>query len=108
MKRRLKMLSFLIAFFLVSSIFFGCKAQQKEAQPTREEKPVITSNVLSQFEQELTTIVEAVSPSVVTIFATQEITGIEVPFPFPFQIPPQERRSLGSGVISTPITSCNP
>jgi len=99
MKRRLKMLSFLIAFFLVSSIFFGCKAQQKEAQPTREEKPVITSNVLSQFEQELTTIVEAVSPSVVTIFATQEITGIEVPFPFPFQIPPQERRSLGSGVI---------
>ncbi len=99
MKRRLKMLSFLSVFFLLSSLFFSCKAQQKEAQPTKEEKPVITSNVLSQFEQELTTIVEAVSPSVVTIFATQEVSGIEVPFPFPFQIPPQERRSLGSGVI---------
>ncbi len=99
MKRRLKMLSFLSVFFLLSSLFFSCKAPQKEAQPTKEEKPVITSNVLSQFEQELTTIVEAVSPSVVTIFATQEVSGIEVPFPFPFQIPPQERRSLGSGVI---------
>lgn len=99
MKRRLKMLSFLSVFFLLSSLFFSCKVQQKEAQPTKEEKPVITSNVLSQFEQELTTIVEAVSPSVVTIFATQEVSGIEVPFPFPFQIPPQERRSLGSGVI---------
>ena len=78
MKRRLKMLSFLIAFFLVSSIFFGCKAQQKEAQPTREEKPVITSNVLSQFEQELTTIVEAVSPSVVTIFATKRTRSLSL------------------------------
>lgn len=102
MKRRLKMLSSFLVFFLVFALSLGCKAEQaqeKKAQPAREEKPLITSNVLSQFEQELTAIVEAVSPSVVTIFATQEGAGIEVPFPFPFQIPPQERRSLGSGVI---------
>ncbi|MFN4013215.1 MAG: Do family serine endopeptidase [Aquificaceae bacterium] len=92
------MWSFFLFFFFFSSLFFGCKAQQKEILPPKEEKPVITSNVLSQFEQELTAIVEAVSPSVVTIFATQETTGIEAPFPF-FEIPPQERRSLGSGVI---------
>lgn len=92
------MWSFFLVFFFFSSLFFGCKAQQKEILPPKEEKPVITSNVLSQFEQELTAIVEAVSPSVVTIFATQETTGIEAPFPF-FGIPPQERRSLGSGVI---------
>ncbi|MFN4318905.1 MAG: Do family serine endopeptidase [Aquificaceae bacterium] len=96
--RRLKMWSFFLVFFFFSSLFFGCKAQQKEILPPKEEKSVITSNVLSQFEQELTAIVEAVSPSVVTIFATQETTGIEAPFPF-FGIPPQERRSLGSGVI---------
>ncbi len=92
------MWSFFLVFFFFSSLFFGCKAQQKEILPPKEEKSVITSNVLSQFEQELTAIVEAVSPSVVTIFATQETTGIEAPFPF-FGIPPQERRSLGSGVI---------
>ncbi|MFN3976722.1 MAG: Do family serine endopeptidase [Aquificaceae bacterium] len=96
--RRLRMWFFFLFFFFFSSLFFSCKAQQKEILPSKEEKPVITSNVLSQFEQELTAIVEAVSPSVVTIFATQETTGIEAPFPF-FGIPPQERRSLGSGVI---------
>ena len=100
MKRRLKMVS-LLALILTLSFFFGCKAQQVQSatQPQREEKPVIVSNLLSQYEQELTSIVEAVSPSVVTIFALQETREIEVPFPFPFQIPPQERRSLGSGVI---------
>ncbi len=85
------------------SLLIGCKAQQVQSvsPPPKEEKPVLNSSVLSQFEQELTNVVEAVSPSVVTIFATQEVTGIEAPFPFPFpfQVPPQERRSLGSGVI---------
>lgn len=80
-------------------LFFGCKAQQvqSETSPQKEEKPPVISHVLSQFEQELTSIVEAVSPSVVTIFATQEGRIMEMPFPFP--APPQERRSLGSGVI---------
>ncbi|RME09221.1 MAG: Do family serine endopeptidase [Aquificota bacterium] len=98
--RRRKMVMFL-TFFLGLSLLIGCKAQQvQSANPTpKEERVIPSSGTLSQFEQELTGIVEAVSPSVVTIFATQEVTGIETPFPFPFQVPPQERRSLGSGVI---------
>jgi serine protease Do len=56
---------------------------------------------LAQFERELTELVERVSPSVVAIYSTQEVSsgfGEEFPFFFPFQVP-QERRSLGSGVI---------
>ncbi len=93
------------ALFMSLLLIFGCKAQQVQKidtspqPPQQQSKPVVSSQVLFQFEQELTAIVEAVSPSVVTIFATQEVSGIEFPFPFPFQIPPQERRSLGSGVI---------
>ncbi len=100
--RRKKMVLFM-TLVLSLSLLIGCKAQQVQSvsPPPKEEKPVLNSSVLSQFEQELTNVVEAVSPSVVTIFATQEVTGIEAPFPFPFpfQVPPQERRSLGSGVI---------
>ncbi|MDW8066497.1 MAG: Do family serine endopeptidase [Aquificaceae bacterium] len=101
MKRRLRMVG-ILSVFLVLLFFLGCKAQQVQSSvygATSHEKPILSSGVLSQLEQELTSIVEAVSPSVVTIFATQEVGGVEVPFPFPFQIPPQERRSLGSGVI---------
>ncbi len=98
--RRKKMV-ILMTLFLSLSILIGCKAKQVQSvNPSiKEERPALNSGILSQFEQELTNIVETVSPSVVTIFATQEVAGIEVPFPFPFQIPPQERRSLGSGVI---------
>jgi serine protease Do len=56
---------------------------------------------LAQFEKELTELVERVSPSVVAIYSTQEVSrgfGEGFPFFFPFQIP-KERRSLGSGVI---------
>jgi len=88
----------LISFFL----FTGCKAQK--AQDEVPKAPLVKSDVLAQFENELTQIVDRVSPSVVTIFATQEVQmqnpfGEEFPFPFPLPIPPQERRSLGSGVI---------
>ncbi len=98
--RRKKMV-LLMTLFLSLSLLIGCKAKQVQSvNPSiKEERPALNSGILSQFEQELTNIVETVSPSVVTIFATQEVTGIEAPFPFPFQIPPQERRSLGSGVI---------
>jgi len=91
----------LMTLFLSLSLLIGCKAKQVQSvNPSiKEERPALNSGILSQFEQELTNIVETVSPSVVTIFATQEVAGIEAPFPFPFQIPPQERRSLGSGVI---------
>jgi len=88
----------LISFFL----FTGCKAQK--AQDEVPKAPLVKSDVLAQFENELTQIVDRVSPSVVTIFATQEVQmqnpfGEEFPFPFPLPVPPQERRSLGSGVI---------
>lgn len=86
-------------------LFTGCKAQKVQAETQRTDTaPLVKSNVLSELENELTQIVDKVSPSVVTIFATQEVQmqnpfGEDFPFPFPFQIPPQERRSLGSGVI---------
>lgn len=101
MRRRIKMFSFILALFLTFGFFFGCKAQQVQSttRPQDRVQTIQTSGVLSQFEQELTAIVESVSPSVVTVFATQDPVSIEFPFPLPFQIPPQERRSLGSGVI---------
>jgi len=88
----------LISFFL----FTGCKAQKAQGEVPKA--PLVKSDVLAQFENELTQIVDRVSPSVVTIFATQEVQmqnpfGEEFPFPFPIPAPPQERRSLGSGVI---------
>jgi serine protease Do len=61
----------------------------------------VVSGLLAQFEKELTELVERVSPSVVAIYSTQEVSrgfGEDFPFFFPFQVP-QERRSLGSGVI---------
>ncbi|MDW8032802.1 MAG: Do family serine endopeptidase [Aquificaceae bacterium] len=96
------MITLLLTLSILLSLALGCKAQQvgnPTPSPQKVEKPALSSNLLSQFEQELTTIVEAVSPSVVTIFTTQEAPSIETPFPFPFQIPSPERRSLGSGVI---------
>lgn len=91
--------SLVLLFFL---IFTGCKAQKVQEEVQRA--PLVKSDVLAQFENELTQIVDKVSPSVVTIFATQEVQmqnpfGEDFPFPFPIPVPPQERRSLGSGVI---------
>ncbi|MGC8852797.1 MAG: DegQ family serine endoprotease [Hydrogenobacter sp.] len=100
--RRLKMI-FLSSLVLLSFLIFtGCKAQKVQEEVQRVQ--LVKSDVLSQFENELTQIVDKVSPSVVTIFATQEVQmqnpfGEDFPFPFPIPIPPQERRSLGSGVI---------
>ncbi len=96
------MLFFVSAVMASFLLFTGCKAQKVALETDRQEKaPLVKSDILSQFQDELTKIVDAVSPSVVTIFATQEVQSPEFPFPFPFpfQMPPQERRSLGSGVI---------
>ncbi len=96
--------------------FFSCTAkpangqvegevlQDKEEKEEIVEETVIAGNsVLARFEKELTEIVKKVSPSVVTIFATQEVRDgffddFDFPFPFPFEVP-RRRRSLGSGVI---------
>ncbi|MGB9873847.1 MAG: Do family serine endopeptidase, partial [Hydrogenobacter sp.] len=94
---------FLSSLVLLSFLAFtGCKAQKVQEEVQRA--PLVKSDVLAQFENELTQIVDKVSPSVVTIFATQEVQmqnpfGEDFPFPFPIPVPPQERRSLGSGVI---------
>jgi serine protease Do len=93
-------LLFLLLFFSIE----GCKAQKmtspsETALQSREVS--VGSGLLSQFEKELTELVERVSPSVVAIYSTQEVSsgfGEDFPFFFPFQVP-QERRSLGSGVI---------
>ena len=88
-------LSLLILLIILS--LEGCKAQRLQAKDSTTFQP----GVLAQFEKELTELVERVSPSVVAIYSTQEVSsgfGEEFPFFFPFQIP-QERRSLGSGVI---------
>ncbi|ADC90128.1 protease Do [Thermocrinis albus DSM 14484] len=89
-------LSFLFSLILLD----GCKAQK--VQQPQVTPAVVQTPVLEQFEKELTKVVESVSPSVVTVLSRQEVNinpfDEDFPFPFPFQIP-QERRSLGSGVI---------
>jgi serine protease Do len=93
-----------LLFLLLLFSIEGCKAQKmtspsETALQSREVS--VGSGLLSQFEKELTELVERVSPSVVAIYSTQEVSrgfGEDFPFFFPFQVP-QERRSLGSGVI---------
>jgi serine protease Do len=93
-----------LLFLLLLFSIEGCKAQKmtspsETALQSREVS--VGSGLLAQFEKELTELVERVSPSVVAIYSTQEVSGgfgEDFPFFFPFQVP-QERRSLGSGVI---------
>ncbi len=108
-----------LLFSVITALLFGfysCTAkpvngkaegeilQDKEDKEEAVEETVVAGNsVLARFEKELTEIVRKVSPSVVTIFATQEATDgffdeFDFPFPFPFDVP-RRRRSLGSGVI---------
>ncbi len=95
-----------LSIFAVLVIFLigSCKAQQTETGA--QESPLTGTGVLERFERELTSVVEKVSPSVVTIFALQEtkinpLEEFDIPFhlPFPFSPERRQRRSLGSGVI---------
>jgi periplasmic serine protease, Do/DeqQ family len=102
--RRVAMAFLSLLFLLLLFSVEGCKAQKtpptSATAPQRQEVSV-GSGLLAQFEKELTELVERVSPSVVAIYSTQEVSrgfGEDFPFFFPFQVP-QERRSLGSGVI---------
>ncbi len=104
---------------LLMSLFIyvqGCTAKPSNTEQAIEEEVTVTdqteekeenieygNSVLAQFEKELTGIIRKVSPSVVTVFATQEggsgfFDEFDFPFRFPFDIP-RQRRSLGSGVI---------
>lgn len=96
------MFVFATLFLSLTVIFTACKAEVSERFSVSTRSPLFESVALSQIEKELTSLVENVSPSVVTIFATQKISPsiMDFPgFPFPIPIPPQERPSLGSGVI---------
>ena len=89
-----------LLFLLVISLVVGCKAQT----PKEERAQINSGGILESFERELTKVVDKVSPSVVTIFAVQEVEfnpfeDFDLPFRFPIEPFRQERRSLGSGVI---------
>ncbi len=97
----MKAFAYVLALLLIFTA--GCKAQPLTAV---ESDRGIKTSVLEQFERELTSVVERVSPSVVTIFAVQEtkvnpLEEFDIPFHFPFPFSPErrQRRSLGSGVI---------
>jgi serine protease Do len=93
-----------LLFLLLLFSIEGCKAQKTPPTSTtasQSQEVSVRTGLLAQFEKELTELVERVSPSVVAIYSTQEVSrgfGEDLPFFFPFQVP-QERRSLGSGVI---------
>lgn len=102
MRRRRMRFFALLSFFLLS-IAIGCKAQVNGSSQVNT--PLLNGGgVLEAFETELTKIVDTVSPSVVTIYAVQEVEfnpfeNFDLPFRFPIEPFRQERRSLGSGVI---------
>jgi serine protease Do len=101
--RRIAMTFLSLLFLLLLFSIESCKAQKTppSANAPQSKDVSVGSGLLVQFEKELTELVERVSPSVVAIYSTQEVSGDfgeDFPFFFPFQIP-QERRSLGSGVI---------
>ena len=88
---------------LILSLILGCRAEQP-ARPSGGTEVLNGGGVLEAFQKELTRIVDRVSPSVVTIFALQEVEfnpfeDFDLPFRLPIEPFRQERRSLGSGVI---------
>lgn len=95
--------------FSLLTLLAGCKAQVSEQEKAKVSEDVgrvriNSGGVLEGFERELTKVVDSVSPSVVTIFALQEVEfnpfeEFDLPFRLPIEPFRQERRSLGSGVI---------
>ncbi len=100
---------FLAVFLMIHSCNASPINEVKKENPSpvkenpQDEEISFNSSILEAFERELTRVVDKVSPSVVTIFAIQEveITPFEDFFFFRIPLEPfrQERRSLGSGVI---------
>ncbi len=112
MRRRRKMRLLTFLSFLTLFVFLSCRAQTPQepvqsvsrAQTPQEPVQSVSGSVLDAFQSELTKVVDKVSPSVVTIFAVQEVEfnpfeDFNLPFNFPVEPFRQERRSLGSGVI---------
>ncbi len=102
--RRLIMRTLALFSFLMLFTLLGCRAETQVAN-TPEQKPAINGgSVLEAFQDELSKVINRVSPSVVTIFARQEVEfnpfeQFDLPFTIPMEPFKRERRSLGSGVI---------
>jgi serine protease Do len=89
--RRVAMAFLSLLFLLLLFSIESCKAQKMTSpsgtapQPQTQEVSV-GSGLLAQFEKELTELVERVSPSVVAIYSTQEVSrgfGEDFPSSFP-------------------------
>ena len=103
------MRSFLLGVFLFVGFALSCRAEvgssASVARTTSNASEQLNSGgILAKFERELTKVVDKVAPSVVTIFALQEVEfnpfeDFDIPFRLPFEPFRQEKRSLGSGVI---------
>ncbi len=113
MRRKVMRLFSLLTLTILLSII-ACRAQVEAGNSDSPSPPVVakakgdkvlnSNGVLSAFEAELTKVVDKVAPSVVTIFAVQEVQfnpfdDFDFPFRLPFEPFRQEKRSLGSGVI---------
>ncbi len=99
------MKAFTLTLFMVFALVLGCRAEVGQSVEVRGgEYKLNGGGVLEAFQEELTRIVDKVSPSVVTIFARQQVEfnpfeQFDLPFRIPMEPFKRERRSLGSGVI---------
>ncbi len=98
------MKAFTLVSFLMLALFLACKAEDISELEKSKTVTLNNSGVLESFQRELTRVIDKVSPSVVTIFARQEVEfnpfeEFDLPFRFPIEPFRRERRSLGSGVI---------
>ncbi|RLJ70999.1 serine protease Do [Hydrogenivirga caldilitoris] len=89
---------------LTLSFFLGCKAEPQISTVSEPRHEMNSGGVLEAFQNELSKVIDKVSPSVVTIFARQEVEfnpfeQFDLPFNLPIEPFKRERRSLGSGVI---------
>jgi len=105
MKKIFAILSVFALLFLTNSCVKKSRVEQATStqQPSSQYQLNLNVPVLAQMQNELVQIVKKVSPSVVTIFSTQEINVPLFPqipgFDFPTPSIPQETKALGSGVI---------
>ncbi len=102
--RRKNMKGVVLTFLLIMSVILGCRAEVGGTQETPRVHELNGGGILEAFQLELTRVVDRVSPSVVTIFARQQVEfnpfeQFDLPFRFPIEPFRRERRSLGSGVI---------
>ncbi len=105
MKKFFAILSVFALLFFANSCVKKSRVEQVSSsnQPSNQYQLNLNVPVLAQMQDELVQIVRKVSPSVVTIFSTQEVNVPLFPqipgFDLPTPSIPQETKALGSGVI---------